>query len=107
LEIWSRAKELRANWQKSINDSAELPRYLLAHGNTGEADWSVGFKHLNIIEDNLVGAMMASKSDELSRRARLTSETRGWGRELCGYVQNCWGCQFLCAFPFRIRATNT
>jgi benzoyl-CoA reductase subunit B len=95
LQCWDKAKELRAKWQKSIDEAAKMDGHLLAHGNTGESEWGVGFESLTIIEDNPVGAMMAAKSDELSRRARLASETRGWGREICGYVQNCWGCQFL------------
>jgi benzoyl-CoA reductase subunit B len=95
LEIWGRAKALRARWQKSIDESAEQENLLLAHGNTGEVDWRESFKGLNIIEDNPVGAMMASVSDSFARKARLASEIRGWGREICGYVQNCWGVQFL------------
>jgi benzoyl-CoA reductase subunit B len=95
LEIWGKAKELRAQWQRSINDAAARPGALLAHGNTGELDWSVGFEDLTIIEDNPQGAMMASRNDAFSRKCRLASETRGWGREICGYVQNCWGSQFL------------
>ena len=107
LEIWGKAKELRAEWQKSINEAAEKEGHVLAHGNTGEFDWSVGFSALTIIEDNPVGSMMANKSDSFSRKCRLASEARGWGREICGYVQNCWGCQFLGhemdgrEFPFR------
>ncbi|MDR3294382.1 MAG: 2-hydroxyacyl-CoA dehydratase [Clostridiales Family XIII bacterium] len=107
LEIWGKAKELRAQWQRSINEAAERPGAMLAHGNTGEFDWSIGFDDLTVIEDNPVGAMMASKSDAFSRKCRLASEVRGWGREICGYVQNCWGSQFLGyemddgAFPFR------
>ena len=107
LEIWDRAKALRAHWQHSIDDSAADEKKLLAHGNTGDVSWRDYFSNLNIIEDNPVGAMMASVSDVFSRKARLASEVRGWGREICGYVQNCWGCQFLgyqqdgSVFPFR------
>jgi benzoyl-CoA reductase subunit B len=95
LEIWERAKELRAKWQKSIDESAASENALLAHGNAGRLDWSVGFSGLNIIEDNPVGAMLANKSDEFSRKCRMAAEIRGWGRELCGYVNNCWGSMFL------------
>jgi benzoyl-CoA reductase subunit B len=92
LETWDRAKALRAKWQKSINNEDQL----LAHGNTVEVDWSPGFdKYLKIVEDNPVGAFMASASPPFARQARLASEVRGWGRELCGYVNNCWGAQFL------------
>jgi len=107
LEIWDRAKALRAHWQKSIDDSAGTKGKLLAHGNTGDVGWRDYFSNLNIIEDNPVGAMMASVSDEFARKARLHSEMRGWGREICGYVQNCWGAQFLgyqsdgSVFPYR------
>jgi benzoyl-CoA reductase subunit B len=103
LEIWGKAKELRARWQKNVSNENQL----LAHGNTGDVDWSVGFENLNIIEDNPLGAMMQSSNDAFSRQARLAAEVRGWGRELCGYVNDCWGCQFLGhemngqPFPFR------
>ena len=95
LEIWDRAKELRAQWQNSIGESAQGEKSLLAHGNTGDVDWIPGFENLTVIEDNPAGAMMASRSDSFAREARLASEIRGWGREICGYVQNCWGAQFL------------
>ena len=107
LEIWDRAKALRAYWQQSFDDSAADEKKLLAHGNTGDVGWRDYFSNLNIIEDNPVGAMMASVSDPFARKARLASEVRGWGREICGYVQNCWGVQFLgyqvdgSVFPFR------
>jgi benzoyl-CoA reductase subunit B len=95
LEIWARAKEIRAKWQRSAAETAARPGAILAQGNTSDGDWDVGFEGLTIVEDNPIGAMMASASDEFARKARLASETRGWGRELCGYVNNCWGCQFL------------
>ena len=104
LEIWDRAKELRAKWQDSIGNTTTL----LAHGNTVEVDWSPGFeKDLKIVEDNPIGAFMSSKDPAFAREARLASEVRGWGRELCGYVNNCWGAQFLgtdlggVPFPYR------
>jgi benzoyl-CoA reductase subunit B len=95
LEAWDKAKALRAKWQKSIDESGSSAGTLLAHGNTGRVDWSIGFHNLQVIEDNPLGAMMASKSAEFSRLCRLASEIRGWGRELCGYVNNCWGSMFL------------
>ena len=92
LKIWDKAKEMRRRWEKDIGSGNRL----LAHGNTGEIEWGVGFfKDVNIVEDNPHGAMIASKSDSFSRKSRLASEIRGWGRELCGYVNTCWGAQFL------------
>jgi benzoyl-CoA reductase subunit B len=108
LETWKKAKELRAKWQKSIAESAVSETLLLAHGNTGTIDWRNGFRRkINVIEDNPVGAMMANKDEAFARKARQASEIRGWGREICGYVNNCWGAQFLgytedgTPFPFR------
>ena len=103
LEIWARAKALRAQWQDSIDETDQI----LAHGNVGDVDWGVGFPRLNVIEDNPVGAYMQSVDSAFSREARLASEVRGWGREICGYVNDCWGCQFLgrelggLPFPYR------
>ncbi len=103
LEVWNKAKEMRAKWQKSI-DSASSEKVLLAQGNVG---WSIGFPALRVIEDNPVGAMMANKSDEFARIARYYSEIVGWGREVCGYQLNCWGAMYLghqqdgSPFPFR------
>ena len=91
LEIWGKAKELRAKWQASIDNKGGL----LAHGNTGEVNWAVCFPALTVIEDNPAGAMIAAVSDPFARQCRLASEVRGWGRELCGYVLNCWGAMFL------------
>jgi len=95
LEIWGKAKELRAKWQTGMDETAATPGALLGSGNAGEIDWSVGFSGVNIVEDNPHGAFLASQSDEYSRKCRLAAESRGWGRELCGYVNNCWGSMFL------------
>lgn len=91
LEVWKKAKEMRAKWQKSIDTAAE-EHVLLAQGNVG---WSMGFPALRVIEDNPVGAMMANKSDEFSRLCRVAGEILGWGREICGYQLNCWGAMYL------------
>ena len=104
FEIWGKAKEMRAKWQKNLHSDDRL----LSHGNTGEIDWAIGyFKQLNISEDNPAGAMIQSKSSPFARKSRLATEIRGWGRELCGYVNTCWGAQFLGydfdEFPFGYR----
>jgi hypothetical protein len=91
LDLWNKAKEMRAKWQQSI-DTAATERVLLAQGNVG---WSIGFPALRVIEDNPVGAMMANKSDEFSRICRVAGEVLGWGREICGYQLNCWGAMYL------------
>jgi len=93
LEFWTKAKELRAGWQKSI----ESVEKVVGQGNTGGfgCDWSAAFPAVTVIEDNPVGAMMANKNEPFARKARLACEVRGWGRELCGYQNNCWGGQFL------------
>jgi benzoyl-CoA reductase subunit B len=91
LDVWNKAKELRARWQKSI-DTASEEKMLLAQGN---CTWSNGYVNLRVIEDNPVGAMMASKSSEYSRVCRLAGEVEGWGREVCGYQLNCWGAMYL------------
>ncbi len=103
LEVWNKAKEMRAKWQQSI-DTASSERVLLAQGNV---QWSIGFPALRVIEDNPVGAMIANKSDEFARVCRLAGEVLGWGREICGYQLNCWGAMYLghqqdgSPFPFR------
>lgn len=88
LDSWNRAKELRAGWQASI----ESKERVVGQGNNG---WSFAFPAFTVIEDNPVGSMIANKSNSFARKCRLASETRGWGREVCGYVNNCWGSQFL------------
>ncbi|MCL1804499.1 MAG: 2-hydroxyacyl-CoA dehydratase [Clostridiales bacterium] len=93
LEFWNKAKELRAGWQKSIESKEKV----VGQGNTFDLsfDWQAAFPALTIIEDNPVGAMMQNKNEPYARKARLASEIRGWGREICGYQGNCWGGQFL------------
>ena len=88
LDSWNKAKELRAKWQKSI----ESKENVVGQGNNG---WYHAFPSFTVIEDNPVGSMIANKSNPFARKCRLASEVRGWGRELCGYVNNCWGSQFL------------
>ena len=88
LDSWIKAKELRAKWQKSI----ESKENVVGQGNNG---WYHAFPSFTVIEDNPVGSMIANKSNPFARKCRLASEVRGWGRELCGYVNNCWGSQFL------------
>ena len=93
LEFWTKAKELRAGWQKSIESKAKV----VGQGNTNDVnfDWQAAFPAITVIEDNPVGAMMANKNEPFARKARLACEIRGWGREICGYQGNCWGAQFL------------
>ena len=93
LEFWSLAKELRAGWQESIESKEKV----IGQGSTGDlrCDWASAFPALSLIEDNPVGAMMQNKNEPYARKARLASEIRGWGREICGYQGNCWGGQFL------------
>jgi benzoyl-CoA reductase subunit B len=92
LECWAKAKELRAGWQKSIESKEKI----VGQGNTFiGCDWTAAFPAITVIEDNPVGAMMGNKNSSFARKARLASEIRGWGREICGYQGNCWGAQFL------------
>ncbi len=91
LEVWAKAKEMRAKWQQSIDD-AEKEHVLLAQGN---CNWAVGFPALRVIEDNPVGAMMGYRSSQFSRECRAAGEILGWGREICGYQLNCWGAMYL------------
>lgn len=91
LDFWQKAKELRASWQDSMSDE----NLMVGHGNTYFCDWPSAFPAFRAFEDNPNGAMISSKSSPHARKARLASEIRGWGREICGYQNNCWGEQFL------------
>jgi len=88
LEFWGKAKELRAKYEKS----AESKENIVGQGNW---DWAPAFPAITIIHDNPVGSMIQFKNEPFARKARLASEVRGWGREICGYQGNCWGTQFL------------
>lgn len=90
LEFWKKAKELRASWQNTGDD-----RVVLGQGNIYFCDWQAAFPAIRIMEDNPVGAMMGNKNSAFARKSRLACEIRGWGREICGYHNNCWGQQFL------------
>ena len=104
LEFWPKAKEIRAKWTKSVSD----PNLIVGQGNVHyHLDWGAAYPLLKIVEDNPIGSMMSYTDEIFARKARLASEIRGWGRELCGYVNNCWGAQFLgrleddSPFPYR------
>jgi len=104
LDCWQLAKELRKKYDSAIGDE----NYKLGNGNTSfTLDWQGAFPAVKVVEDNPVGAMMAQQNEVFARKARLASEVRGWGREICGYHNNCWGAQFLgymadgSAFPER------
>jgi benzoyl-CoA reductase subunit B len=104
LEFWAKAKELRAGWQQSI----ESTETVVGQGNIlAIADWSRAFPAVGLVEDNPAGSMIASQSSPFARKCRLASEVRGWGREVCGYQNTCWGSQFLgyqvdgSPFPYR------
>ena len=88
LEFWTRAKELRAGWEQSIESKEKVV-------GQGNAAWADAFPNLTIVEDNPRGATIAYEDPAFARIARLASEVRGWGRELCGYHGVYWGCQFL------------
>lgn len=91
LDFWAKAKELRADWQDSMSDE----NLVVGQGNTYFCDWPSAFPAIRAFEDNPNGSMISSKSSPYARKARLASEIRGWGREICGYQNNCWGEQFL------------
>jgi hypothetical protein len=88
LESWQKAKELRAKWQQSIESKEKVV-------GQGSNSWYLAFPNITVVEDNPAGAMIANKSQSFARKCRLACETRGWGREICGYHGNCWGSQFL------------
>ena len=88
LEFWAKAKELRANYDKSAASTENV----IGQGNW---DWAPAYPALTLIHDNPVGSMIQNKNEPFARKARLASEIRGWGREICGYQGNCWGAQFL------------
>lgn len=92
LDCWQLAKEIRRKFDKSIGGKDAI----LGQGNTSfTLDWQQAFPAIRVIEDNPVGAMMAAQDEPFARKARLASEVRGWGREICGYHNTCWGAQFL------------
>ena len=97
LEFWQLAKDLRKNYDKSIAEkSVGAKKKVLGNGTTNFViDWQQAFPAIQVAEDNPVGAMMAAQDEPFARKARLASEARGWGREICGYHNNCWGAQFL------------
>ncbi len=88
FDFWGKAKELRASYDKSAASATNV----VGQGNW---DWAPAYPALTLIHDNPVGSMIANKSSAFARKARLASESRGWGREICGYQGNCWGTQFL------------
>ena len=88
LEFWNKIKEMRAKWEKSIEDETTI----LGQGN---CNWARAFPNVTVIEDNPVGSTIAYRDPEFARKARLASEVRGWGKEICGYQGVMWGCQFL------------
>ena len=92
LEVWKLAKEIRRSYDGAIAGKDKV----LGQGMSSfTMDWSSAFPAIRIVEDNPVGAMMAAQDEPFARKARLASEVRGWGREICGYHNNCWGAQFL------------
>jgi benzoyl-CoA reductase subunit B len=88
LEFWGKAKEMRAKWEKSIDDKEMVL-------GQGQGEWPRAFPALTIIEDNPAGSTIAHRDPEFARKARLASEVRGWGKEICGYHGVLWGTQFL------------
>lgn len=92
LEFWEKAKELRAKWEKS----GDNPDTVVGQGNTSFiVDWQQAFPAITVIEDNPRGSTIAAKNLKEARSFRLASESRGWGREICGYHGVFWGQQFI------------
>ena len=92
LECWQLAKEIRRSYDGAIAGKDKI----LGQGmSSWTINWAEAFPAIRVVEDNPVGSMMAAQDEPYARKARLASEVRGWGRELCGYHNNCWGAQFL------------
>jgi benzoyl-CoA reductase subunit B len=88
LEFWDKAKELRAKWETSIESKEKVV-------GQGNGNWADAFPAVTVIEDNPRGSTIAAKDMAFARKARLASDVRGWGKELCGYHGVLWGTQFL------------
>jgi len=96
LEYYAKAKELRAKWERSVESTERV----VGQGNTSfTLDWQQGFPAITVIEDNPRGSTISAKNIPESRWYRLASESRGWGREICGYHGVIWGSMFQGSQP--------
>ncbi|MDR1204662.1 MAG: 2-hydroxyacyl-CoA dehydratase [Peptococcaceae bacterium] len=93
LEFWDKAKELRAQWQAAAGEESKI----IGQGNCYPylIDWAACFPGITPLEDNPGGSMIQAKDSPYARKCRMASEIRGWGREICGYINNLWGSMFL------------
>ncbi|MBI4296028.1 MAG: 2-hydroxyacyl-CoA dehydratase [Chloroflexi bacterium] len=92
LEVWAKAKSVRNKYDQSRIKAAEEKK-LLVDGR--DVQIFSGYGNLQGVMTNPLGAMTAWSSDQLSRQSRSESECHGFGRDICGYHREVYGCMYL------------
>jgi len=91
LDSWNKAKELRAKFYQT-EASAQQEKIWLIEGS--DATTAAGIGNCHVVFCQPYGASMAAESSEFARQCRAVTEAKGYGRDLCGYMQNHYGSMF-------------
>ncbi|MBI4296189.1 MAG: 2-hydroxyacyl-CoA dehydratase [Chloroflexi bacterium] len=92
LQCWTKAKEIRRNYEKARIHAAEEKK-LLVDGRDASIFTALG--DLQSVMTNPLGAMIANSSNEFARKCHGAAECAGFGREICGYHRNIFGSMLL------------
>ncbi|MBI4296208.1 MAG: 2-hydroxyacyl-CoA dehydratase [Chloroflexi bacterium] len=93
LECWTKAKELRAEFDRGRVKAAEEGKALV-DGRDTQIFAALG-GNLQSVMTNPLGAISQARNHEFARQCRGEAECQGFGREICGYHRNVFGSMYL------------
>jgi benzoyl-CoA reductase subunit B len=89
LDCWTKAKELRRNFEKDVGDTVNKQEEIFVYG--GHLGFVPGFENLRTAVPSPQGMMCEWAAPRYALECRAKAEQVGFGREICGYHLNVFG----------------
>lgn len=99
FDCWQKAKELRVNNYRSVMNARNEGKMLTTGGMEGPTELVYAFGDFVHLAEEPYGASCATMP-EFSQACLQACESRGYARDLCGYVREYLGSVFLNRFAF-------
>ncbi|MFC2010019.1 2-hydroxyacyl-CoA dehydratase [Chloroflexota bacterium] len=89
LDCWDKAKELRKMFYQDEKTAHANGVFLIEGGAEGaDSAMMAGIGNCHLILSQPTGASIGNVGDEFARQCRGVTEAAGYGRDMCGYMQN-------------------
>ncbi|MDP6347461.1 MAG: 2-hydroxyacyl-CoA dehydratase family protein, partial [Dehalococcoidia bacterium] len=97
IECWQKAKELRLNHYKQIVSAREDGKLMVTGGAETPQPLLTGLGEFAFLAGEPYGATIGNEP-EMSQQCCEAAESRGFARDLCGYMKNYWGSMYTDRF---------